>query len=279
MTSLREMHERLTQWQAERPNFSGGDEIRFMRDDLAIFQFASSGEDGDQLIKIYRSHVLEAISKTGSKYNTHRYCPVQSGEDIACPLCDQDIKTVKERMSIWMWVTDIMHKTLPQDKQYPYVEYEGSRFYREEVNAWRIWHTSAWRDSCWPDIIKLYSIYNGLHNFTAQLLCSGDGVGRRYKVFALPNSPALTPEMYARAKEECEAIPAILKRQMNSPVQANPQASPVGQAQPQQEAAPFSPFQPAAIPFTAPSADKPQPVDPPPSAPEGDTRRPLKSLF
>jgi hypothetical protein len=296
MSSLQAMNERMNQWMAEKPTFDGGNELRLNRDDLAIFQFVSSGNDGDQFIKVYRSHIVQAISKKGKPYNTHRYCPVQSGDDVPCPLCDQGVKDIKERMSIWMYVMDIMHTQLPQEKQFPMVLYEGKNYYREEVNGWRIWNTSAWRDSCWPDIIKLGNIYSGLQNFTAQLICTGDGLNRRYKVFALPNSAALTTEMYARAKEECESIPLILNKQINSPVENNPQqANPQDQGtpwapqgtpyMPPQQAAPYSPGQPAVStpaqpPQNAPSVPgQPTPVDPPPSAPEADVRRPLKSLF
>lgn len=291
-SSLQDMNERMAQWMAEKPTFDSGAELRLEKDDLVLFQFVSSGEDGDQFIKVYRSHILEAISKAGKRYNTHRYCPVQSGDDMACPLCDQGVKDIKERMSIWMYVTNILHAKLPQDKQFPYVAYEGKNYYQEEVNGWKVWHTSAWRDSPWQMIVKLGAMYKGLHNFAAQLIAVGDGLNRRFSVYAIPQTEGITAEQYTTAKVECENLGDMLRKQINQAVQLNPNPGQQVQGQPQQQPVPFVPggqAQPQPVPFqpaqvmsnnSAPfETGEPQPIEVPPSQPEADNRRPLKSLF
>jgi len=226
MVSLREMNERMTSWMNEKPSFDNGLELRLMRDDLVILQFASNGDDGDSLIKAYRSHVFDQVGKNNNRYSTHRYCPIQSGEQgVACANCEAGNGDIKERMSIWFWVQNILHTQMPKEKTFPQIQYQGRLYFNEEVMAWKLWHTSAWKESPWNDICQLYEMYKGLHNLTAQMAVVGDGINRRYKVYAIPQSPALAPELYTRAKAECQPIPAILKAQLGQAVAQNPAAA------------------------------------------------------
>lgn len=226
---LREMNQRRDQWLNEKPQFDGsGIELRIATGDLVLFQFMANGDEGDRLIKLYRSHIIPMISKEGKHYSRTYYCPVQSGEtEVECPLCVQGHTEIKERMSMWMFVSNILHQQLPkqkpEDKVFQQVPYEGGVYFNEEVGGFKIWHTSAWRDSPWSDILKNAEIYKGLHNFSAQIQVVGSGVATRYKLYALPNSPMVSPDLYTKAQQECQPILDILHQQLTSPVQINPE--------------------------------------------------------
>jgi hypothetical protein len=253
VSSLRQMQQQMTQWMKDKPQFDGGNELRLQPGDLAIFQFMSNGDDGFNLLKVYRSHIIPRVANTGTRYNETRYCPVQSGDvGVECPLCTQGHAEVKERMSIWMFVTNILHVVMPKDKQFPTTKYEGNMYFNEElsteghpgIGAFRIWHSSAWRDSPWTTILKLGELYHGLHNFTAQLIRTGTGTGTRYNVVAIPNSAMVTPELYARAIAECHSIPQMLANQISSTVEvapnANNQGVQTGTVLPESAAVPFN---------------------------------------
>jgi hypothetical protein len=176
---------------------------------------------------------------------------------------------------------------MPAEKQFPQVNYENRLYFNEEVNAFKIWHTSAWKESPWQDINKLNEIYKGLHNFTAQLICIGANLDRRFKIYAIPQSPMVSEQTYAAAKAECEAIPLILARQMNTPVTINPQQA--QQATPQGVVVPFQlPGASQNVPaFTLGSASQTpvteETVDDLPFEASGEAveteRKPLKSMF
>lgn len=229
MTSLREQDERLQAWQNERNWVNNDNQLRWPGNDhpRILFYFAGNGNDGDQFIKVYRSHVIDGVGKRkdGSTFptTTHKYCPVQSGESgTDCPSCQAGHLVIKERMSIWLYVNNILHEVMPPDKAYPQVMVDNRVWFNEEVKDFRIWHTSAWKDSPWGMIKKLYELYNGLHNFMGQLEVTGDKLGRRYPLYAVPNTAPLDPNIYAQAKAVCEPIPNILKAQMGGPVVSNP---------------------------------------------------------
>lgn len=293
LSALRAMNERRQQWMAEKPQWDGNStELRIRSGDLTIFQFAATGDDGDKFLKIYRSHIIPRQSKDGGRYNETRYCPVQSGDtDIPCPLCAQGHTDIKERMSMWLYVLNILHGSLPQKmpegKTFAGVNYQGKSYYNEEVKGFKIWHTSAWRDSPWSDILKNAEIYKGLHNFTANLEVIGTGTSTRYKFYALPNSEFFPQELYVKAQEECQPIPDILRAQISSAVVANPQvATPQTQLQrpmPDNNIV----FQPFALPGTSlptlqiPGLGEnvPMPSNDLPRQPEEDDKLPQKALF
>lgn len=307
VSSLRQMQEQMSGWMAEKPQWDGGQDLRMLPGDLVLFQFMANGDEGDRLIKVYRSHIIAKKGNNGTPYNDHRYCPIQSQEsNVSCTLCEQGHDEVKERMSMWLWIENILHTTMPKDKQFPVVTYEGRQYFNEEMitegnpqkGAFKIWHTSAWRDSPWQDILKLGELYKGLHNFTAQLIRYGTGMQTRYKVIAIPNSAMVSPELYARAMQECTPIPEILHGQLASPVTVAPQ-----QAQEQPISAIGTPSSAEIQPFVGPGVSAPSLVVPgldsnqsqkvdttqPESTSDNtiqidpvnqeDERRPLKGLF
>lgn len=297
MTNLADMNARMQQWMGEKPSFDFGNELRLNKGDIVIFQFIANGDDGDRFIKPYRSHVLNAKSKAGKDYNTHRYCPVKSGEsDLECSYCQQGLTDIKERFSMWMWVSNIFRATMPVEQQLKQVQWENAFFFNEEINNFRIWHTSAWRESPWADINTLYGMYKGLHNFTAQIKTVGDGRDRRYKLYAIPNTAGLPQETYTKAMDECQPIPEILHSQLASLVAVNPQVSNEQPGVGQNIVEPFNlPGISASVPnFEMPGNSPAQPavVQEQNSEPENalvgretqqiqeeEQKRPLKSLF
>lgn len=285
---LAAMNERMQQWMNEKPqggNFNNTTELRLNQNDMVIFQFAASGNDGDRLIKAYRSHVFGQISKKGNRYNEHRYCAIQNGEGQECMFCQMGHTDIKERMSMWLLVQVILHASMPQVQQgqqppnWPIVQYEGQNYYKEDVNAWKIWHTSAWRESPWSDICKQQAMYGSLHNFTAQIQCTGQGMQKRFKFYVLPNSATLPQEYYQQAWNSLQALPEMLRSEMTRQVAQNPQP---GQAQwsqqqpianptnffpgpvqqPQAAPIPFTPI--AAPPLAVPTMGMPSMAPPPP---------------
>jgi hypothetical protein len=301
-SSLREMNERRQQWMNEKPTGDFGNELRFRKDDIALVQFATTGDDGDVFFSVYRSHIFPTITRNGQRGSVSRYCPVQSGEiNTPCPFCEQQHDDIKERMSMWFWVTNILHAGIVQDKQFPQVPYQSKYYFNEEVNNWRLWHTSAWKESPFTDIIKLYEIYKGLHNFVAQLEAVGDGINRRYKLIALPNTQSLSNELYERAKQECQPIRQMLLNQIGQPVQTNQNSNTVATNQPPSTliqpfnapgavtetvfnilgntvpTEPSKPIEPPAPPvMPSKPEEQPQQVEQPPT---NDEPRPIKSLF
>lgn len=254
---LAEMNARMTQWINEKPqgSFNNTTELRLNQNDLVIFQFAANGNDGDRLIKAYRAHIFGQVSKTGKRFNEARYCPIQNGDGQECVFCTAlsngslppSTGDLKERMSMWMLVHQILHAQMPQVQQgqplpdWPIVSYEGSNYYMETVNAWKIWHTSAWRESPWSDICRQASMYGSLHAFTAQILCTGSGMGKRFKFYVLPNSATLPREYYEQAWNSLTPIPEILREEGNKQLAQNPQPQGGQWSQQQQVANNFVP--------------------------------------
>lgn len=286
------MNERMNQWMNEKPSMDFGSELRLKAGNQVIFQFVANGDDGDRFIKAYRSHMVPTINtKTGQKMNVPRYCPVQSNDEQihTCAHCDAAEPTgIKERMSIWMYVYNILHTQMPQDKSFPQVNHEGRFYFNEEVNGFRVWHTSAWRESPWSDICKLFELYHGLHNFTAQLAAVGEMMARRYKVYPIPQSAPLSAEIYERAKTECQPLFELVRTQIGSAVAANPTPS-LGVPHPSPASMPaVTPFAIPGAPITtlnlgAGSALGPLPiatdVNQALPAEEEDNRRPLRAMF
>lgn len=210
---------------AEKQTFDNSNELRVETNDRVIGWFASNGDDGNGLINNYRTHGYDRMSGKGTRYTIHRYCPVQSGEQgVPCAACQAGDTNIKERMSMYFWVSNILHASMPKDKTFPQVPYQGAYYFNEEVNAWRIWNTSSWKESPWTDICKLFEMYGGLHKFTFQMDVVGSGLQKRFKIYPLPNSAFFPPEMAARAKSECPPIPQILAAQLAQPLQQNPNA-------------------------------------------------------
>lgn len=287
------MNERRNQWMAEKPPFNGDNTQYRPSKGIVLFQFVANGDEGDRFIKVYRSHIIPQ-ERDSNKFNIQRYCPIQSGDgNVECPLCDQGHSDIKERMSIWMYISTILYSTMPKQREgvppLPQVNYQGQLYFKEDVNDFKIWHASAWRDSPWSDILKLSEVYKGLHNFTAQMDVVGDKLQRRYKLIALPNSAMLLPETYQKAAEACRPIMEILYEEMNSPVQLNPNIS-QGDTASSNIGTP-SQATPTVAPFSAPGVSAPvfEPAATMIEAsdntniiqvqPEVDAKKPLGSLF
>jgi hypothetical protein len=247
--SLQQMAQRRDAWLNEKPGFSGGNELRLRAGDEAYAHFCASGQEdnipADTFIKIYRSHSIQTPrSDQKPGFNTNfRYCLIQNGEGTECAYCAQGHNVIKERMSMWFYVYYILHSSMPPatpaDKMPPMVQHphESRMVFKEEVNAWRVWHSSAWSSSPWPDIIKANEFYKGLHKFVAQLSASGEMLQRRYKLYPMPGTPAFTPEAYLAAQQECTPIPALLKEALASPVAVNPATAQQAPVQFQQQPA------------------------------------------
>lgn len=291
MNSLADMNARRQQWMDEKPQFDFGSELRVGEGDVVIFHFVSSGDDGDRFIKVYKAHKVATVAKSGRPMTVAKYCPRMSGEtEVECAYCAQGNEDFSERMSIWMDVSVILRKVLPDKKTLPQVQFEGSVYFKEDINDYRVWHTSAWRESPWADIVKLANMYKGLNNFQAQLAVHGKELQRRFKLYAIPQSETLSAERYKLAHEKCEPILSLLKAQMGSPVTANPNSTvaantPVNSVPSGVEAwspagsnIPTISFNNVAAPApqTPTAADSTESI---PTAIEEDTRRPLREMF
>lgn len=314
VSNLYEMNQRRQQWMDEKPSWDGNtQELRGLGEgDTVIFNFVSNGDDRDRFIKIYRAHIVDKKiqpkdGRPAFNISETRYCPQQSGDtETPCPLCQAGHTVVKERMSIWMYVQNIMHAQLPskmpEGKTFPYVQFNSRNMFNEEVNDFKIWHASAWRESPWGDIIRMFELFKGLHNFTAQMDVVGQKLSRRYKIYGVPNSPFLAESVWAAAQEQCMPITDILRAEVNEPIQTQENPQPM---QTQQTSlgtpTPFiAPGQAAPV-FQFPSAaevsppvvtdvteavvqnpqgatPEPPAVEPTPQA-ESNPGRPMKSLF
>lgn len=280
------MQARRQQWAAEKPVYSGGNELRFstLGGELVFGYFVSSGEDADQFINIYKGHAVPTVTSKGIKISVVKFCPILSGVGEQCAYCDAGNTDFKDRMAMWLYISDILHTNLPAEKQFPTVPYGGRVYFREEVNAFKLWYSSAWKESPWDDIVRFHTLYKGLHNFMWQMVVSGAGMARRYKMYAMPEPAQFTAEMYEKAKQECRPIPELLKESLAGPVQAAPavaeqQTFTPGAAAPGPTI--LQAFAPG-LPGGAPTAAAPKEAPPgvlPPVTPEEDSRRPLKSMF
>lgn len=303
--SLQQMSQRREAWLNEKPGFSGGNELRLRAGDEAYVHFVSSAgsnnDDGDRFIKLYRAHSFDVIGSNGKRSNPVRYCLMQNGDAPECPYCQMGHDNIKERMSMWFFVYMISHRTMPAntppEKMLPmFVDSDGITKYKEEVNDFRIWHSSAWRESPWTDIVKLADMYKGLNNFVAQIAATGEGLQKRFKLWAMPQSNPFPPEGYAKAMETVTPVPQVLKDALASPVQWNPQAAQpqvVQQQAPMGNVIPFNPVSafggqtqaapaaadPPTFVFQAPAAAPvaPAPVVVPPPAPTPTVEAPVET--
>lgn len=263
VNSLQQMAQRRDAWLNEKPQWDGGNELRLSNGDIVWLQFVANGDETpvDKYIKVYRAHAFDVLTNGGKRNQIFRYCPVASGEGNECAYCAQGHNTIKERMSMWFWVPAIyragIRQNTPPDKIPPLILHEGRQMYNETVQAFKIWHTSAWRESPWMDIVKLNEMYKGLHGFAAQLTSSGEGMQKRYKLYPIPNTPSLSAEIYQRAQTECQPIPDILRDQLASPVAINPAM----QQQPQQQQQTQVPnvITPSQAPFSTGATSSPPP--------------------
>ncbi len=259
--SLQQMAQRREQWLNEKPGFSGGNELRLRSGDDMYGHFIATGEDGDQFIKVYRAHSFDVTNAQGKRLNPIRYCLLQNGDAPECPYCQMGHDNIKERMSMWFYVYYIAHRTMPAnttpDKMLPqFQDIDGQIKYKEEINDYRVWHTSAWKESPWMDILKLSEFYKGPNKFVLQMSAVGEQLQRRFKIYALPNSIPCPAEIYTAAQEKCTPIPQLLKEALATAVQWSP--APAQQPMQAQAQGPgiiaFNPVAAFAAPLPTPAA-------------------------
>lgn len=244
-------------WEAKA---SGGSstELRLNTDDMAFFWFiASGGDEGDDYLAVYQAHEIPAISNNGKPFSKNVVCSVLNDYGEECRLCQEGGAKLKDRMSMWIWITDILHKTMRQGQQMDVIQYQGQSYFREPINGPRLWHTSAWRESPWDTIVTLNANYGGLQKFVGQLTATGEGMQRRYKLFALPNTEGIPAENLEQARQLCKPIRQILMEGVtNQPtVQAPAQVAPVASHPTAHPAGAWSPGgAAAAAPWSPPSS-------------------------
>lgn len=207
MAGIKDLRERQQQIEAERPQ--GGGQWLYLREgDLVFFHFLSSGEDDDPYMEVFESHELPAQKEGG--FGTLKFCPksLVATSDLPCPLCDQDIKK-KDRMMLWFWVTEILRTQLKQGEQLETVFYSGRNYFKQPVNGLRIWDASAWRESPLADIIFLGEQLGNLRASQMNLVSTGSGMDRRYKIHVVPNSGALPEEILVQIKQDILAKPIV----------------------------------------------------------------------
>lgn len=217
------MNQQVQQWYNEKPAFDGS-RLDFKTNDVVVFNFAANGDEGDRFIKIYQAHILPSLSKNGVPFTEQRYC-MQRNDGERCEFCEAGHNDIKERMSMWLYVRNWLHHQQPKEKQFPAVPYEGNVFFNEEINDFRNWEASAWRESPWSDICRLAEMYKGLHNFTAQMVTTGSQLTKRHKLYAIPNSESFPSELYEKAKETLTSIPELLRGKASSPIQLRPEGT------------------------------------------------------
>ena len=241
---IKEMNEALQRRREEQQaSFSGGNELRLREGDVAFVKFVATGDEGDDYLSVYRAHAINGINADGKRFTNNFYCPQESKSDttLECPLCQRNETSFKDRMSMWFWVSTILHATKKQDQNWDLIEYQGRSYYKEEIQDFKVWHTSAWSKSPWDTIMFLYNNYKAkLHGFTATLAATGAGLQRVYSIYALPETEGLTADEYATAKEKCQKLPEMLKKQAASSVSFKPA--------PAEEKEEVKPWHPSEIP-------------------------------
>lgn len=260
MTNLLDMEARRAQWEAEKPGFGNG--LRLFENDVALGHFVATGSDGDAFIKVYKSHAFPGISqKTGKRFWNYRYC-TRENDGTECVFCAAGHAELKERMSMWFYLYCILHATPPQEKpNLPQTQWEGRIYYQEEVQGFKRWDDSAWSQSPWADILQLYQSYQTLHAFLFSLKVTGREMQKRFKIFAIPNSAPLPPEVYQRAINECTPIPQTLRAEQQQAVQTNPQQAGAIGLPPAGFASPFQmPGAPSPAPLAIPGATVVAPI-------------------
>lgn len=296
MAGIAEIRNQMARWTEEGKvsTGGGGDRLFLGAGDVVYFYFLSSGADGDPYFEQYMAH--EYPSPTPGGRRTLRVCPVLSDFDdnYDCPGCRADIKA-KPQMAMWMHVGDILRRTKREQDQFPVVSFKGQSFFHQKVDGPLLWDTSAWRDSPLNDIMFLYDGYGDLRAAQMELQTTGDGLSRRYKIYATPNSAPLDSGVYQADVAKIKPVRQLLMERLTAnPVAATAPTAAAGDVvdfQPaftaaapsggpalfasQPPAQTHTAAQPAVVTATAAPAAAPTPVQPAPFAPPSGA----KSLF
>lgn len=246
MSSLTDAQKRLEQRRQQQQQNAGGHDLWFRENDLVIAHFLATGQDDDPYFETYVAH--EQPAKGEGKWPTLIYCPVESGHDenYDCQGCRDNLKT-KDRMAMWFWVYSVLHSQLKANESFPQVTWNNKMYFNREINGPRLWDTSAWQESPIDDIIMLGNQLGNLQAMRMNLVTTGSGLKKRYKIYTEPNTGSIDEENLAAAQETIVPIIDILMGRLSKePVQQNPQASsaPAGEVKPYQPANKPKPYVP-----------------------------------
>ena len=253
MSSLDEARRRIEERRQQQTQVSGNG-LWFRDNDMVICHFICTGGENDPYFDTYVAHEKPASGE--GKWPTQTYCPVESGHDgnYDCPGCREGLKT-KDRMIMWFWVYDILHAVLKQGESLPQIMYMNKPYFRREVNGPRIWDTSAWRESPLDDIIMLGNQLGNLQAMRMNLMSTGTGLTKRFKIYGEPNTGSIDPACLAAAQETIRPVVEVLRERLITVATVQ---NPAMQAQPVptngQPIQPYIPGGPANIPAYVPGA-------------------------
>jgi len=222
--SLEEARRKIEERRSQQATQGSGTDFWLRKDDLAIVHFICTGGEGDPYFDTYVAHEYPASGQ--GKYSTLKYCPVESGHDenYPCEGCREGIKT-KDRMIMWFHVYNILHANLKGTESFPQVSWSNKVYFNREVNAPKVWDTSAWRESAIDDILMLGAQLGSLHKTRINLVCSGEGLSKRFKLYMEPGSEPFDPETYEADKQLIRPVVEVLRDQLVTvPTVQNPQA-------------------------------------------------------
>lgn len=212
MAGLNDAVAKAQAWEASRPS---GAELYMRENDVVLFWFAGNGHPGDPYFEVYVAHDMPPSGQR--KFGSPRYCPrlseIQDGGTCPNPCSLEGYKT-KQRMRMWLYVSSILHaQRKPDDPaDWQQVDFMGTIYWQQKVEAPMIWDTSAWRESCLPDIKWSWQAgqAQGLHHNLHVLRTSGEGTAKRYRVTEYPISKVPFPHQ-AIIAEKCRPIAEALK--------------------------------------------------------------------
>lgn len=214
----------ITATYKEKYKSSGpGNWLRLREGDVFLLYFVGSGDNGDPFFETYMAH--EVPPSTPEKRVEYRYCPVLSEHPIPqgyqCQWCGSKVKS-KRRMGMWFYVQTILHSSLLQGENFPQFDYKGVRYYREDINDFKRWDTSAWDESPLEDIFMVHMQFGSLRTQRCMLVVTGANLKRRYKIAGEPNTPALPDAYIQKAQEECEPIMSVLQGKLQNDTDSLP---------------------------------------------------------
>ncbi len=271
MASLEEARRKIEERRAQQKQ-GGGEELWMRKDDLVIAHALFTGQDDDPYFDTYVAHEQPATGQ--GQYPKLIYCPVESqhDENYDCQYCKEGLKT-KDRMIMWFWVYDVLHSILKQDENFPKIMWNNKTYYRREINGPKLWDQSAWRESPLDDIMMLGAQLGNIQATRVNLLCTGEGLTRRYKFYMEPGSEGLDEATRDQGTAMIRPVVYVLAERLTGvATQANPNtaeaeegdAEEVPAYQPSKPAAAIPAYQPATKP-AAPAAK---------AAPKADTKKP-----
>lgn len=237
---------------AARPVHSGPSHNLFLKNgDIAFFHFIGTGHDDDPYMEVFLAHELPPSGD--SQWPVAKYCPVLSQHDLdyPCPNCVErsgvSYKT-KERMRMWFYVYNILHKTQRDGEALQVVQFGGQNYFNRVVNRPLVWDNSAWRESPLDSIIFEYNSLGNLRNSQFTMRATGDNKDRRYRLTQTANSTPFDPNLLNEHADLVKPIREMLLAEIK-PVETvvRPDA-PVEQFSPQQQFTPAN-----GVPQTDPS--------------------------